>query len=531
MAGDRVLDVGAGSGRDAKWMHEQGADVYALEPCDELRELGGVYTGPNVTWINDELPTLNRVQGIGVRFDLILVSAVWMHLAPSYRARAFRKLSNLLAPNGRLVITLRHGAFDDERLGYEVSVAELEQFAKDTALLVKIVRDGEDEMQRSSVRWQTVVFSLPDDGSGDLNKVRHIIVNDNKSATYKLGLLRVLLRIADAHPGSVVDQTDGEVGIPLGLVAIYWVKAYKRLVDVEDLQQNSNSKRGLGFIDGMGWQKIKHLSSDDLAIGSWFSGDEALAIQHTLQMTIKTIKDGPIKHIYTGSSSQPIHEFSTLRPKKQRKKTQSIYLDSDFFSSFGTFVLSQSLWECLRIYNSWIEPLVVNQWISVMKRFELNQTNQITLQTYHDGLIWLDKDHDTSAVRKQVTKLRESGHCLTSVWSDNKLNSSYHVDHCLPFAYWPNNDMWNLLPATRKENLEKSDKLPSKLRLVESKHRITSWWGLAWGVEPSLRKRFFTEASLSLPNVPKQCEDFEEVFEAMGLQVRGVKSRLLIPDW
>ena len=531
MADETVLDVGAGSGRDAKWMSKQGADVYALEPCDELREIGCATTGPNVTWIDDELPSLNRVQGMGIRFDLILVSAVWMHLAPTTRARAFRKLSNLLAPNGRLVITLRHGGFDDGRVGYEVSVAELEQFAKDTALLVKTVRDADDQMKRSQIYWQTIVFSLPDDGSGDLNKVRHIIVNDNKSATYKLGLLRVLLRIADAHPGSVIDKTDREVEIPLGLVALYWIKAYKRLVDDEGLQQNSNSQKGLGFVDENGWGKIKHLSADDLAVGAWFSGEEAIAIQHTLQAVIKTMKDGPIKHIYTGPATQPVHEFSTIAPKKRYKKTESIYLDSNFFSSFGSFVLSQSLWECLRIYNSWIEPLVVNQWISVMKRFERNQTNQITLQNYHDGLIWLDKDHDTSEVRKRVTQLQGVGHALTSVWSNSKLSKIYHVDHCLPFTYWPNNDMWNLLPTTKKENLEKSDKLPSKLRLVESKQRITSWWELAWGGESHFRQRFFTEASLSLPNVPKQCEDFEEVFEAMGLQIRGVKSRLLIPDW
>ncbi|MGR5093013.1 methyltransferase domain-containing protein [Vibrio maritimus] len=531
LSGDMVLDVGAGSGRDAKWMCEKGADVYALEPCRELRELGQSHTGSEVTWIDDALPSLSQVQGMGVRFDLILVSAVWMHLAPSSRARAFRKLSNLLSPNGRLVITLRHGEFNDNRVGYEVSVGELEQFAKDTALLVKEVRDSEDGMNRTGVRWQTVVFSLPDDGSGDLNKVRHIIVNDNKSATYKLGLLRVLLRIADAHPGSVCDKSDDQVEIPLGLVALYWVKAYKRLVDVEGLQQNSNSKKGLGFIDENGWEKLKHLSADDLAVGAWFTGEEALAIQNTLQSTIKTMKDGPIKYIYTGTSSAPVHEFSTLPPKTRRRKTESIFLDLDFFSSFGSFVLNQSLWECLRIYNSWIEPLVVNQWVSVMKRFELNQTKNITLQTYHDGLIWLDKDHDTSDVRKRVNELQSSGSKLTSVWSNSKLTKGYHVDHCLPFAYWPNNDMWNLLPTTPKENLEKSDKLPSKSRLVESQRRIISWWESAWGKEAHLKQRFFTEASLSLPNVPKQCEDFEEVFEAMGLQIRGVKSRLLVPEW
>ena len=111
LEGDKVLDVGAGSGRDALWMQKVGADVIAIEPSDSLREQGSEYTGPSVTWIDDSLPSLGRTENLGMRFDLILVSAVWMHLAPSYRERAFRKLSNLLAPNGKLVITLRHGEF------------------------------------------------------------------------------------------------------------------------------------------------------------------------------------------------------------------------------------------------------------------------------------------------------------------------------------------------------------------------------------------------------------------------------------
>ncbi|MGR5176868.1 class I SAM-dependent methyltransferase [Vibrio mediterranei] len=529
--GDTVLDVGAGSGRDAKWMLEQGAEVFALEPCKELAEIGKTHCGPEVIWIDDELPGLNQVQSLGIRFDVILVSAVWMHVAPSARSRAFRKLSNLLAPNGRLVITLRHGSFADDRISYPVSVAEIEKYAKDTALLIKDIRDSDDSLKRAQVTWQTVVLSLPDDGSGDLNKVRHIIVNDSKSATYKLALLRVLLRIADAHPGCVSDQTDGEVAIPLGLVALYWIKAYKRLIDYGNLQQNSNSNRGLGFVTDDGWNKLKHLSADDLAVGSMFFGDDAKALQKTIQSTIKTMKEGPIKFIYTGSAHEKKHEFSTVASLKKRRMQDTVYLNTEFFESFGFFTLKQSLWECFRIYNAWIEPLVVNQWVMQMQRYELNKKNNTSLQTYHDCLIWLEKDHDTREVRKRVSELQQNKHRVSSVWSNTKLDQSFHVDHCLPFAYWPNNDMWNLLPTTEKENTSKSDRLPSKRRLMGSKQRIISWWDLAWGEQEHHKQRFFTEASLSLPNIPPQCLDFEEVFEAMGLQVRGVKSRLLINEW
>ncbi|MEG3693553.1 class I SAM-dependent methyltransferase [Vibrio coralliirubri] len=533
LVGDKVLDVGAGCGRDALWMHNAGSDVIAIEPSVSLREQGSKYTGPSVTWIDDSLPSLSRTENLGMRFDLILASAVWMHLAPSHRERAFRKLSNLLAPNGKLVITLRHGEFQDSRQGYEVSVEELERLSKNSALLVRHVDDSQDTLNRSEVWWQTVVMTLPDDGSGDLNKVRHIIVNDNKSATYKLALLRTLLRIADAHSGAVIERTDGKISLPVGLVALYWVRQFKRLIDIDiegaGIQQNSNTTKGLGFVKEDGWNKLKHLSADDLAIGAMFLGDEAKALQKLFSQTISTIKSGPVTFIYQGSKDNRL--FDIYPPHKRRKSRESLVIDSEFLESFGYFTLDESLWECFRIYHSWIEPLVVNQWVMEMQRFELNRQRSISLQTYHDCLVWIDQNHDTRDVRKRVEKLRSDRADIVSVWSGKSLKNEYHVDHCLPFAYWPNNDKWNLFPTTSKENLSKSDKVPTAEKLRSSKSRILEWWQLAWNDSAHFEQQFFSEAALSLPNIPPQCRDFEEVFDAMGLQVRGVKSRLLISEW
>lgn len=533
LAGDKVLDVGAGSGRDARWMQQQGCEVIAIEPSNALRELGSEYTGVEVTWINDALPALSRTENLGMRFDLILVSAVWMHLPSSYRERAFRKLSNLLAPNGRLIISLRHGEFDDQRQGYPVSVEELEQLAKNSALQVRHIDESKDQLNRSEVWWQTVVVTLPDDGTGDLNKVRHIIVNDNKSATYKLALLRTLLRIADAHSGAVIDRSDGKILLPVGLVALYWVRQFKRLIDIDiegfGIQQNSNTTKGLGFVKEDGWNQLKHLSADDLAIGAMFLGEEAKALQKLFSHTISTIKAGPVTFIYQGAKDNKL--FEILPPAQRRKSLSSLVIDSDFLASFGYFTLDESLWECFRIYHSWIEPLVVNQWVMEMQRFETNRERNISLQTYHDCLVWIDHNHDTRDVRKRVEQLRKEQTEIVSVWSGTILKQDYHVDHCLPFTYWPNNDKWNLLPTTTNENLKKSDKVPTAEKLHKSKQRILDWWQLAWDHSDLSKQRFFSEAALSLPNIPPQCRDFEEVFDAMGLQVRGVKSRLLINEW
>lgn len=533
LSGDQVLDIGAGSGRDARWLQQQGCEVLAIEPSDGLRQLGQQSTGPEVTWLDDSLPALKHVQTSGIRFDLILVSAVWMHLAPSLRERAFRKLSNLLASNGKLVISLRHGEFTDGRKCYPVSVEELEKLSKDHALQVRFVADSEDNARRANVSWQTVVFNLPEDGSGDLNTVRRIIVNDSKSATYKLALLRTLLRIADAHPGAVLDRIDGKVLLSAGLVALYWVRQFKRLIDVDiegaGIQQNSNPAIGLGFVKDDGWNKLKHLSADDFSIGAIYIGHEAKAIQKLFTQTLSTIKSGPVSFIYQGDKQNKLFEIQTA--KKRRKYSDSIMLDGEFFAGYGQFVMDESLWDCFRLYHAWIEPLVVNQWVKEMQRYKFNKDRNIPLQKYHDCLVWIDSSRDTRDVRRRVDELRAEGTMIQSAWSDKVLNSKYDVDHCLPFAYWPNNDKWNLLPTTSNENRSKSDRVPKAQRLFDSKERILEWWQVAWGSDSVYQQRFFTEAQFSLPNVTAQCDDFEEVFEAMGLQIKGVRSRLLVSEW
>ncbi|WP_395010946.1 class I SAM-dependent methyltransferase, partial [Undibacterium sp.] len=116
-----VLDIGAGNGRDAQWFAQLGCDVVAVEPADALRSLGQNQTSNKIHWLDDQLPELHKVFELGVRFDVILLSAIWMHIPISERERCFRKLCNLLSPNGILVISLRFGDFKDGRTSFPVS--------------------------------------------------------------------------------------------------------------------------------------------------------------------------------------------------------------------------------------------------------------------------------------------------------------------------------------------------------------------------------------------------------------------------
>ncbi|MCJ2091760.1 class I SAM-dependent methyltransferase [Methylobacterium sp. J-072] len=229
--GRLALDVGAGSGRDAAWLASQGYEVVAAEPADGMRA-EGVRRHPGLRWVDDRLPAVAAVHRLGLSYDFVLLSAVWMHLPSSERPRAFRKLATLLKPAGVLVLTLRHGPSEPGRAMYPTTIGEIETLAREHGLAVLRVLNEADGLGRSDVAWTTVVLRLPDDGSLGLPLVRGIVLNDDKSSTYKLGLLRAVAKIADTASslaGPAPDGTD-RVLVPMGAVALNWLRAYLPLV-------------------------------------------------------------------------------------------------------------------------------------------------------------------------------------------------------------------------------------------------------------------------------------------------------------
>lgn len=157
-----------------------------MEPSRALRKKArAAHPSPQIQWVDDRLPELKKVKAMGLRFDLILVSAVWQHVKQGDRERVFRKLANLLKPEGQLVITLRLGPPDPARSMHAVSAEELRRLGLGQSLSLELDDGGRpDLLGREEIRWQSLVFKLADDGTGALPLLRHIIVNDNKSATY-----------------------------------------------------------------------------------------------------------------------------------------------------------------------------------------------------------------------------------------------------------------------------------------------------------------------------------------------------------
>lgn len=160
----QACDIGAGSGRDATWLASKGWGVIAVEPAGELRRLGEQHTSGqaaqqgSVTWLDDHLPELKRLRALNQRFQLILISAVWMHLKPTEHERAMGIISELLAPDGLLIISLRHGPDDTGRF-HPFETNDIIDLSLSCGLTLSRDNRGIPDTSRSLVTWDYLVFN------------------------------------------------------------------------------------------------------------------------------------------------------------------------------------------------------------------------------------------------------------------------------------------------------------------------------------------------------------------------------------
>jgi SAM-dependent methyltransferase len=154
----RVLDIGAGTGRDAAALALRGHAVTAVEPTDALRIWGQAHHPSAIRWIDDILPQLPRVRALGEQFDLLLLTAVWMHLDAQQQVQGMATLAALLAPGGRIAMTLRHGPVPEGRRMFEVSAQETAALALGHGLRMLHRVECADMLHRPDVNWTALVL-------------------------------------------------------------------------------------------------------------------------------------------------------------------------------------------------------------------------------------------------------------------------------------------------------------------------------------------------------------------------------------
>lgn len=159
----RALDIGAGTGRDAAGLVALGYSVLAVEPTEELRRGAMLlHPSPMIEWLDDSLPDLVAVRARKEGFDLVMLTAVWMHLDEAQRQRAMPNVSALVRNGGIVIMSLRHGPIPPGRRMFEVSVEETIALARCSNLFCTLNRGAEASLRQPGVSWTRLGFQKGD---------------------------------------------------------------------------------------------------------------------------------------------------------------------------------------------------------------------------------------------------------------------------------------------------------------------------------------------------------------------------------
>ncbi|RDV00238.1 class I SAM-dependent methyltransferase [Trinickia dinghuensis] len=157
-----VLDIGAGIGTDAAAFATMGHRVVAVEPVDQFRAAAiKLHSSPRIEWVDDCLPDLAVLNSRKQTFDLVMLTAVWMHLDEEQRRRAMAMVGSVLRDGALMIMSLRHGPPPSGRRMFDVSPEETIALANGNGLRVTLnvrTESAQAGNRRMRVTWSRLAF-------------------------------------------------------------------------------------------------------------------------------------------------------------------------------------------------------------------------------------------------------------------------------------------------------------------------------------------------------------------------------------
>lgn len=209
----------------------------------------------------------------------------------------------------------------------------------------------------------------------------------------------------------------------------------------------------------------------------------------------KTITTMPMKKLGNGEICQvDFTQYSRIK-QQDRESCDILFLTKNFgyFSiseiHYNIFrYLGQNLYGTSTIALKWKEK-TASLYKADFSKTKTNEIIDIIDQLSHQDL---SIERDTGDIRS----ILEDG--MECVWSGKILTpKTSDIDHVLPFSVWFNNDLWNLLPADKKVNNQKRDKIPSPKLIEKRADVIIDYWKR---YEQKWNHRFNNELDISLLN-------------------------------
>jgi SAM-dependent methyltransferase len=484
--GQRVLEMGAGSGRDAAALLQLGVDVLAVEPADAMRgRAAALHPELAARLLAGELPDSLPAKADGP-FDGILLCAVLMHIPENELFDTALALRERLKDGGSLLLSTAVQRDDLPPNADRDAAGRLMLIRPASRVRLLFERLGfqlmsewatSDAAGRAGVLWSTMHFTYSRTTSRAMDRIESILNADRKVATYKLALVRALCDIALTSYACARWEPDGQVSVPVAELARRWVLYYWPLVAsrgfVPQIGGEEHGAHPIAFRSSLG-ELAGHYSRQgglkafarDLEGRCLGAGAQKL-YDKTISVVSRTIVVGPVT--YAGGA-RGVREFE-YDPAARR-----VHVPAD-------------LWRELTLMGHWIRDAVILRWADMTVRLTGNALGRGAVL---DLLMQpLDPARSDQDVRAFYARRRDT-EGLRCIWTGTGLTGDFEVDHAIPFALWQDSSLWNLFPAATRVNNTKRDMLPGRDLLAKRSGDIVDTWR---DLSAAFGKRFAWQAA------------------------------------
>ena len=159
-----AVDLGCGSGRDAFRLasHYSFQSVLGVDASIEMirNAWNANQMAAQISYIEDEMPALQRVKARSQSFDFYLMSAAWMHLDTDERKQMILLMDGLARANATAYLSLRHGPSPADRPMFDTSVEEVRDLAAGVGAKSIVLPATADQQGRGNVTWDYVALQL-----------------------------------------------------------------------------------------------------------------------------------------------------------------------------------------------------------------------------------------------------------------------------------------------------------------------------------------------------------------------------------
>lgn len=309
-----------------------------------------------------------------------------------------------------------------------------------------------------------------------------LLRHEAKANTAKFALVRALNDLAVEHP--LLPDTD--IVVPLRRVAERWLVYYWPFVGERPVYQGARAFRNGALIQDISfrphltalrsaWEALPYARSHpaegamlltDYQVGRGISPELLTQTRQTIQAITQAVRQ-PVRY---GGGGGPHTLFSAPALVGE---LPGVPLPGSRVGETG-FLVPAGLWQALRELSLWVEALCLHEWSLYLEK--VAQDVPVTRGKAFE-LLTAEPEARVPLTweRNQVRLQMLEGAVFRCPWTDLPLTPQrFDLDHLIPVAARPINELWNLLPSDPHHNSHvKRARIPSTQRLLEAQPRIT----------------------------------------------------------